>query len=48
MAVIEGIRVLLHQHHNTVENEEDGMSPWPVSPQCQTDHATDEGCLPYL
>ena len=40
--------MLLHKDHEAVENEEDDVSPGPVSRNCQGDDAGDEYGLPEL
>jgi hypothetical protein len=38
--------MLLHQHDQAMEDEEDGMSPGPISQQGETNDTADEGGLP--
>jgi len=40
--------VLLHEHDNAMEDNEDRMSPWPASMNCPADNRSKIESLPYL
>ncbi|KND88851.1 hypothetical protein TOPH_06375 [Tolypocladium ophioglossoides CBS 100239] len=48
IAVVEGVRVLLHDHDDAVEDEEDGVRPGPVADEGPGDDASKIGHLPDL
>lgn len=48
MAIVEGIRVLFHEHDEAMKNEEDGVCPWPFADHGPTYDGSDEDRLPRL
>lgn len=48
VAVVEGVRVLLHEHDDAVEDKVDGVRPGPVAPEGEADDAGHEGGLPNV